>query len=116
MNKQLIIKWYKRIGMAIASAVVILFLYILSLYMYEEYYVPHHIESLYQEGLSNPNKAENNIKQLLEKYEEDSQTKALNLIKFYANKKELWAQILLEQYNEEHGLTLNSKIPINKHI
>lgn len=116
MNKQLIIKWCKRIGIAIALVIGMFFLYTLSYYIYEGYYISHHIESLYQEGLSNPNKAENNIKQLLEKYEENSQTKALNLMKFYANKKELWAQILLEQYNEEHGLTLNSKIPINKHI
>lgn len=116
MNKQLIIKWCKRIGIAIALVIGMFFLYALSYYIYEGYYIPHHIESLYQEGLSNPNKAENNIKQLLEKYEENSQTKALNLMKFYANKKELWAQILLEQFNEERDLPLNSKIPINKHI
>jgi hypothetical protein len=116
MNNQLIIKWCKRVGIAIASAVAIFFLYALSYYIYEGYYIPRHIESLYQEGLSNPNKAENNIKQLLEEYEADSQTKALNLMKFYADKNELWAQILLEQFNEERGLPLNSKIPINKHI
>lgn len=116
MNKQLIIKWCKRIGIVIASVIGIFFLYALSYYVYEDYYVPRRIESLYQEGLENPDKAKNNIKQLLKEYEEDSQTKALNLMKFYADKNELWAQILLEQYNEEHGLTLNSKIPINKHI
>lgn len=116
MNKQLIIKWCKRVGIIIASIIGMFFLYALSYYVYEDYYIPHHIESLYQEGLENPNKAENNIKQLLKEYKEDSQTKALNLMKFYANKNELWAQILLEQYNEERGLTLNSKIPINKHI
>lgn len=116
MNKQLIIKRCKRIGIVIASVIGIFFLYALSYYVYEDYYVPRRIESLYQEGLENPYKAKNNIKQLLKEYEEDSQTKALNLMKFYADKNELWAQILLEQYNEEHGLTLNSKIPINKHI
>ena len=116
MNKQLIIKWCKRVGIVIASVIGMFFLYALSYYVYEDYYIPHHIESLYQEGLSNPNEAENNIKQLLEEYEENSQAKALNLMKFYANKNELWAQLLLEQFNEEHGLTLNSKIPINKHI
>ena len=116
MNKQLIIKWCKRIDMAIASVIAMFLLYVLSLYVYEEYYIPHHIESLYQEGLENPNKAEDNIKQLLKEYGEGPQTKALNLMKFYADKNELWAQILLEQYNEERGLTLNSKIPINKHI
>ena len=116
MNKQLITKWCKRVGIVIVSVIGTFFLYALSYYVYEDYYIPHHIESLYQEGFKNPDKAENNIKQLLKEYEEDSQTKALNLMKFYADKNELWAQILLEQYNEEHGLTLNSKIPINKHI
>lgn len=116
MNEQLITKWCKRVGIAIASAVAMLLLYVLSLYVYKECYIPRHIEDLYQEGLENPDKAEDNIKQLLKEYGEDPQTKALDLMKFYADKKELWAQILLEQFNEERGLILNSKIPINKHI
>lgn len=116
MNKQLIIKWCKRIGMAIASVIAMFLLYVLSLYVYEEYYIPRHIESLYQEGLENPNKAEDNIKQLLKEYGEGPQAKALNLMKFYANKKELWAQTLLEKYNYKYGITLNSITPINKHI
>lgn len=116
MNKQFIAKWLKRLGIVIASAVGTFFLYALSYYVYEDYYIPHHIESLYQEGLNNPDKAEDNIKQLLKEYGESPQTKALNLMKFYANKKELWAQTMLEKYNEEHKITLNSNIPINKHI
>lgn len=116
MNKQLIIKWSKRVGIAIGSAVVMLLLYVLSYNVYEEYYIPRHIESLYQEGLENPDKAENNIKQLLKEYGEDSQTKALNLMKFYVNKKELWAQIMLEKYNYKYGITLNSAAPINRHV
>lgn len=116
MNKQIISKWCKRLGIAIASAVAMFLLYVLSLYVYEKYYIPRHIEDLYQEGLNNPGKAEDNIKQLLKKYREDPQTKALNLIKFYANKKELWAQTMLEKYNYKYGITLNSVAPINRHI
>lgn len=118
MNKQLIIKWCKRIGIAIASAVAMFLFYVLSLYIYEEYYIPHHIESLYQEGLSNPNKAEAIISKLedIEPYSYSNEYKYLQLINHYADKNELWAQILLEQFNEERGLPLNSKIPINKHI
>ena len=86
--------------------------------MYEEYYIPHHIESLYQEGLNNPDKANDIVTELkdIEPYSYSNQYKYLQLINHYANKNELWAQILLEQFNEERGLTLNSKIPINKHI
>lgn len=116
MNKQPITKWGKRIGIVIVSAVVIFLFYALSYYVYNKYYIPHHIESLYQEGLSNPDKAENNIKQLLKEYGENTQTKALNLMKFYANKNELWAQIMLEKYNYKYGITLNSATLINRHI
>lgn len=116
MNKQRIIKWCKRIGIVIALAVAVLILYIVFAFVRFYWYIPYQCNSLYQEGLNNPDKAENNIKQLLKEYGEDSQTKALNLMKFYANKNELWAQILLEQFNEERDLPLNSKIPINKHI
>lgn len=118
MNKQLIIKWCKRIGIVIASAVAIFLFYALSLYLYEEYYIPRHIESLYQKGLNNPDKAEAIVSELedIEPYSYSNEYKYLQLINHYADKKELWAQILLEQYNEKRDLTLNSKIPINKHI
>ncbi len=116
MNKQFITKWCKRVGIAIVSAVAMFLLYVLSLYVYEKYYIPRHIESLYQEGLENPDKAENNVKQLLKEYGENPQTKALNLMKFYANKKELWAQTMLEKYNYKYGITLNSVAPINRYI
>lgn len=120
MNKQIIIKWYKRVGIVIASAVAMFLLYTLSVYIYNEYYIPRHIESLYQEGLSNPDKAKNIISELEDiepySYSNQYQYKYLQLIKHYANKKELWAQLMLEQFNEVRGLTLNSKIQINKHI
>lgn len=116
--KPVILKWCKKVGIAIASAVAIFLFYVLSLYVYEEYYIPHHIESLYQEGLNNPDKANDIVTELkdIEPYSYSNQYKYLQLINHYANKNELWAQILLEQFNEERGLTLNSKIPINKHI
>ena len=118
MNKQLIIKWCKRVGIVIASVIGMFFLYALSYYVYEDYYIPHRIESLYQEGLSNPNKAEAIVSELedIEPYSYSNEYKYLQLINHYADKKELWAQILLEQFNKGRGLTLNSKIPINKHI
>lgn len=118
MNKQLIIKWCKRVIITIASAVAMLLLFIFSLYIHEEYYIPNRIESLYQEGLSNPNKAEAIVSELedIEPYSYSNEYKYLQLINHYADKKELWAQILLEQFNEERDLPLNSKIPINKHI
>lgn len=118
MDRLLIIKWCKRVGIVIASVIGMFFLYALSYYVYEDYYIPHRIESLYQEGLSNPNKAEAIVSELedIEPYSYSNEYKYLQLINHYADKKELWAQILLEQFNKGRGLTLNSKIPINKHI
>lgn len=118
MSKQFIIKWCKRVGIAIGSVAAILLLWGLSLYIYYDYYIPHHIESLYQEGLDNPNKAKGIISELedIEPCPYSNQSKYLQLIKHYADKKEQWAQVMSEQYNNEQGITLISSIPINKHI
>lgn len=117
MNRK-IIKWIKRIGIAIGSVVGIFLLYAASVVGYQKLYLPYHIESLYEEGLNNPSKAEWAVKQLQNIYDMDgvAQDKAVALIKEYAQKETLWAQIALEQYNEEHGIPINSITPINKHI
>lgn len=118
MNKEIIKKWVKKVGIAIGSVIAIFLLYVVSVITYQEVYIPHHIEALYQEGLSNPSKAEWAVKQLQSTDDVDgvAKEKALALIKTYAQKKELWAQMALEQYNENHKNPINSIIPINKHI
>ena len=95
--KPIIIKWCKRVGITIVSAVAMFLLYVLSLYVYEDYYIPHHIESLYQEGLENPNKAEDIVTELkdIEPYSHSNQYKYLQLINYYADKNELWHRFYL---------------------
>ena len=117
MNRQ-VIKWVKRVGIAIGAVVAIFLLYAASVIGYQEVYIPHHIESLYEEGLNNSSKAEWVVKQLQNIYDMDgiAQDKAVALIKEYAQKESLWAQIALEQYNEEHEIPIKSATPINKHI
>lgn len=117
MNKQ-VIKWGKRVGIAIGSVVAIFLLYAASVVGYQGLYIPYHIESLYEEGLNNSSKAEWTVKQLqnIDDMDGTAQDKAITLIKEYAKKENLWAQIALEQYNEEHEIPLNSIIPINEHI
>lgn len=80
--KPVILKWCKKVGIAIASAVAIFLFYVLSLYVYEEYYIPHHIESLYQEGLNNLDKANDIVTELkdIEPYSYSNQYKYLQLI------------------------------------
>ena len=118
MNKELIKKWSKRVGIVIGSIIAICLLYVVSVLGYKELYIPYHIESLYEEGLNNPSKAEWAVKQLQNTSDMDgvAQDKAVTLIKEYAKKETLWAQIALEQYNEEHEIPIKSITPINKHI
>lgn len=118
MNKEIIKKWVKKVGIAISSAVAICLLYVIFVITYQEVYIPHHIESLYQEGLNKPSKAEWAVKQLQnQEYScKVAQDKALSLMQNYAKKEQLWAQILLDQYNEENEFPLRSIIPINKNI
>lgn len=118
MDKEIIKKWIKKVGVAIGSVIAIFLLYVVSVITYQEVYIPHHIKSLYQEGLSNPSKAEWVVKQLQsQEYSyKDAQEKALSLMQNYAKKEQSWAQVMLDQYNEEHEIPLSSIIPINKNI
>lgn len=118
MNKEIIKKWVKKVGVAVGSAITIFLLYVIFVITYQEVYIPHHIESLYQEGLNNPSKAEWVVKQLQsQEYNyEVAQDKALVLMRNYAQKEQMWAQVMLDQYNENHEIPLSSVIPINKNI
>lgn len=118
MNKKNIKKWVKKVGIVISSVIAIFLLYILFVIGYQKVYLPYHIQSLYQEGLDDPNKAEEVVKQLQNEGNSfnDAQEKTLTLIKKYAQKETLWAQLALEQYNEEHKIPIRSIIPINKYI
>lgn len=53
MNKEIIKKWTKKVGIIIGSIIAIFLLYVVSVITYQKVYIPHHVESLYQEGLSN---------------------------------------------------------------
>nr|DAJ98354.1 MAG TPA: hypothetical protein [Crassvirales sp.] len=118
MNKEIIKKLVKKVGIAICSLTAMFILYVVSVITYQEVYIPYHIEALYQEGLNNPSKAEWAVKQLQsQEYSyKIAQEKALSLMQNYAKKEQLWAQVMLDQYNEEHEIPLNSIVPINKNI
>ena len=113
-----IIKWIKRAGIAIGSIVAMFLLYVVFAYVRFNWYIPIHIESLYQEGLDNPSKAEWAVKQLqsIEYSDDTAQEKVASLLNIYAKKEQLWAQVMLEQYNEEHKIPIKSIVPINKNI
>ena len=95
MNKQIIIKWYKRIGIAIASITAILLLYIIFTFVQFYWYTPYQCNSLYKEGISNENKAITNINKLLDINSNLAHNKALELLTFYSEKGNTKFQVLL---------------------
>jgi hypothetical protein len=118
MNKQIIFKWGKKIS-TIIGILIGVFAICMAFYVgYKLYYIPYHRDSLYHEGKQNPTKAEDNAQKLLDldDYTREAHEKGLDLISYYAKKDKLWAQLLLEHYNEEHLIPLESNANINKHI
>lgn len=114
----MVIKWGKRLVTTVCLGIVGLLLYALSYYVYWDWYIPYHTESLYQEAIQNPNKSEEIAQQLfdMEDHTSGSNDKALKLITYYAEKGRIGSQKMLEQYNADNGLPIESKIPINRHI
>lgn len=95
MNKQIIIKWCKRIGIAIASITAILLLYIIFTFVQFYWYTPYQCNSLYKEGISNESKAITNINKLLDINSDLAHNKALELLTFYSEKGNTKFQVLL---------------------
>ena len=103
MNKQIITKWCKRIGIVICSILFLLLLSFLSYIgydKYKKYCITNHIESLYQEGISNPSKATIIVKQLLDidsinHHNSNARIKAIDLLTKYARKNNTDCQMLL---------------------
>lgn len=95
MNKQIIIKWCKRVGIVIASITAILLLYIIFTFVQFYWYTPYQCNSLYKEGISNESKAITNINKLLSLNSDLAHSKALELLTFYSEKGNTKFQVLL---------------------
>ena len=117
MKKQ-IIKWTKRVGVIIGLITTAFSLYIISVWAYWNWYIPHHCDTLYQEGLNSPDAAEDIANQLFNTKDPYgyADKRAVSLITYYARKGRFRSKALLENYNTIHGITLESSIPINKNI
>ena len=95
MNKELIKKWTKRIGIAIGSTIAIFLLYVVFAYINFYWYTPYKCNSLYQEGTANSNLAERNIAKLVKINDDLAHNKAIELLTFYAEKGNIKFQIEL---------------------
>lgn len=111
-------KWAKNISAFIGVIASIFLLYIGIVWTYWNWYIPHHCDTLYQEGLNSPNVAENIANQLFNIKDPYgyADKKAVSLITYYARKGRAESKAILENYNTIHGITLESNIPINKNI
>ena len=111
-------KWLKRAAVIIGVCLTVFLLYVATLWSYWNWYIPYHCNSLYNEGINNPSKAESIARKLDDSKDPygEANNRAIDLITFYAQKKEQWALVMLEQYNEKHGIELKSVISINKNI
>lgn len=114
----MVIKLGKGAVITVCLGIVGLLLYALSYYGYWNWYVPYHTDSLYQEAMQNPIKAEEIAQQLFDTEDHtcNSNDRALELITYYAKKGRIGSQKMLEQYNADLGLPIESKVPINRYI
>lgn len=99
MNRQFT-KWIKRIGIAIGGAIAMFLIYIICALIYIYWYTPYKCISLYQEGISNEDKAKENAIKLLDL----NDNKAMELLIFYAQKGNTEFQVLLGQQYESNIL------------
>lgn len=95
MNKQIITKWCKRVGIAIGSIIGIFLFYIAFAYIQFNWYIPYHCNSLYQEGKKDSSKAEKNVIVLLNMESDVANNTAIKLLSFYAEKGNIKSQIAL---------------------
>lgn len=118
MNKQMLFKWCKRIIIVLSFILSMLVLYIICRWIYWFLYTPWYCNYQYQKGIEDSLRVENIAKQLFNINDPlgKADTKALELITYYAQKGNYNAQIMLEQYNEKHEIAIESNISINKHI
>lgn len=95
MNKEIIKKWVKKVGIAIGSVIAIFLLYVVFAYVRFYWYIPYQCDSLYQNGLTNESQAANSITKLLVIDSDIAHDKAIQLLTVYAEKGNIKYQIML---------------------
>ena len=98
-------KWVKRLIVIVISAGIILGLFGLGDWIYNDFYLPSHYESLYEEGMKDVNKADEFALELFEAgYYSDNQTKAIEVLTNSAEKGNVKSMVLLGRYYKGYRL------------
>ena len=88
-------KWGKRFIYFVISAGIILGLFGLGGWIYNDFYLPSHYESLYEEGMKDVNKADEIA---LELFQAEYETKAIEVLTYSAEKGNVKSMVLLGRY------------------
>lgn len=98
-------KWGKRLIVVMTSAFIILCLSALGGWLYDDFYLPYHYESLYEEGMKDENKADEIALELFEAgYYRQYETKAVEVLTNSAEKGNVNSMVLLGRYYKGYDI------------
>ena len=98
-------KWGKRIILTLITAIVFLCLYALAGWIYYDYYLPHHYESLYEEGMKDVNKADEIALELFDVgYYHQCETKAIEVLTNSAEQGNVNSMVLLGRFYKGYNI------------
>ena len=100
-------KWGKRSIIFVISSVIILGLLGLGSWIYNDFYLPYHYESLYEEGMKDVNKADEIALELFEAgYYRQYETKAIEVLTNSAEKGNVKSMVLLGRYYKGYDIKI----------
>lgn len=100
-------KWGKRSIIVVIFSVIILGLLGLGSWIYNDFYLPYHYESLYEEGMKDVNKADEIALELFEAgYYRQYETKAIEVLTNSAEKGNVKSMVLLGRYYKGYDIKI----------
>ena len=100
-------RWGKRIVIVVISAFIILGLFGFGGWIYNDFYLPSHYESLYEEGMKDVDKADEIALELFEVgYYRQYETKAIEVLTNSAEKGNVMSMVLLGRYYKGYDIKI----------
>jgi len=104
-------KWGKQLIVVVISAVIILGLFGLGSWIYNDFNLPYHYECLYEEGMKDVNKADEIALELFEAgYYRQYETRAIDVLTNSAEKGNVKSMVLLGRYYKGYGFKPFSEV------
>ena len=106
-------KWGKRFIYFVISAGIIVGLFVLGGWIYNDFYLPSHYESLYEEGMKDVNKADEIALELFQAgYYRQYETKAIEVLTYSAEKGNVKSMVLLGRYYKGYRFKPYSEVEL----